>query len=533
MQPKLLLTGASALVFVGCSGVPVIGGGTGGTGGGAGNGAVHRRCDWVDTAVAQTGNPLCPNGTYEGSIDARGAESVISELHRLEGCTRITGSVRVIPMEMVDEGPSGLESLRAIEGQVQINGWFRGGLDSGQFSAADGEPSSVVRDFDNVRCVGNTLELDSFTPPFPKLVEAQGSVEFVAASNEATLPALKRIWGDVAMTAGSTPELLPAIETVYGYFPGASAHSSDNPRLDYIGCGSSFPACKDGILGCHRNFTSDAELNTLSTACRVAAQGLEVRGVSSLRPLQGLRGVRDQLKIESSAALTSLDGLNGVESADNLILHGLPNVTDLHGLEGLKTLDILDLGGNAGLTNLRALSNVRGVMGSMQIFINDLASLSSLEGLENITTSYHLSISGAPKLTSLQGLSGLKSVSYYMAIDGTGIADLHGLDQLTQVAYPPNELGLAAYLRISGNPKLQTLDGLGALDGTVDTLIIADNAVLRDLHGLSKLKKVNTLNIGGNPLLPECEVSWLAQRVGATNQASTPNGGSQNCAPSP
>jgi hypothetical protein len=263
MQSKLLVIGANALVFVACNGFSVLGGGhgKGGAGGNAGRGgrggaggvdagtggapnvdaggragsagrdagvdsggrsgssgvdaspdsgdpdfipfsAPDRPCDWVDTAV-QTGNPNCPNGTYEGGLDG----SQLSELAKvpaLAGCTRVTGDVRV-PLEI-----SGLESLRAINGKLEV------------FEATklpDGGTITDTRGLENLRCVGRSFSLQTDIPPsgesgLRKLVEVQGSMWFQSDISSA-LPALRRVWGSVeADDFGPplTPSRLPAIE---------------------------------------------------------------------------------------------------------------------------------------------------------------------------------------------------------------------------------------------------------------------------------------------------------------------------------
>jgi hypothetical protein len=583
MQSKFLVVGAVALAFVACNGFSVLGGGHGkgghaGRGGRGGAGSVDagiggaadaggrgsggrdgggvdaggragsnggdaspdsgdpdfipfsapdRPCDWVDTAV-QTGNPNCPNGTYDGSFNASWLPD-LAKLPALAGCTRVTGDVRV-PLEI-----SGLESLRAINGGLQLDG---------EYTLPDGGTITNTRGgLENLRCVGHQFFLTTDIPPsntagLRKLVAVQGGMAFMDGITSGP-PALRRVWGSVTVAVSwipPTPRLLPAIEAVYGTFEGASAHSSDNPRLDYIGCGSTFPICKDGILGCWQNISNDAELSRLSAACNVAVGGLYIQqgesllqGVSSLQPLQGLRGVRGQLRIVNSSRLTSLADLKELESVEGLMLYGLPNVTDLHGLEGLKTLpNVLWLAG-VGVANLRALSNVHGSISTLDI--NGNPNLNSLEGLENVTTIHTLSIRYVPKLTSLKGLSGLKT-THSMSISRTGIRDLRGLDQLTQASKGDVELSGNEFA-IFDNSKLETLDGLDALEGELDALTISNNAVLRDLRALGKVTRVKNLTIEGNPLLPDCEVKWLAERVGATNRGNAPNGGSQDCPASP
>jgi hypothetical protein len=158
----------------------------------------------------------------------------------------------------------------------------------------------------------------------------------------------------------------------------------------------------------------DAELERLS-ACVFAVQSLQISGVSSLRPLQRLRSVRERLRITNSDALVSLAGLNALERAGGLHLSRLPNVSDLRGLDRLTALGSLDLWGHIadpsaslGITSLKALSGLRGSLSAVNI--SDVTKLRSLDGLENISELGTLYVFRNPALADLRGLAGVSRV---------------------------------------------------------------------------------------------------------------------------
>jgi hypothetical protein len=583
MQCKQLLSCASALALLACNGFSVIGGGhgkggNGGRGGGGGRGgadagggrdanadadgpdssgsdaggadagagaagadgggdgglpfvpylAPDRPCNFVNTPTQPTGNANCPNGVYQGSIDV----SSSADIEKLAGCTRISGDLNIhgVPPATL-RNVAGLESLRAINGklwvenfaQIATSPWFA----QGQITSLSG--------LENLRCIGQSFvlatseEFSALPPSIPasrltefgldQLVEVEGKVSLRVSGGFAdTLPALRRVWGDVVV---SSPKLVPAIELVYGGFEHASAHSTDNPRLEYIGCGSSFPICRDGILGCARSAGNDSDVASLS-ACRLAVQGMALTNkVKNLEPLRELRWVRESLSIVEDDALTSLTGLRGLESADMISLNGVPQLANLHGLEGLH--------------------------GSTSILVNYSESFSSLEGLENVTAFETISLRGLPKLTNLKGLSGAKSIGTLsldvgrtsadfgkvaslsglsaleslgnLSIIGSALEDLRGLDRVKHM----KDISLA------NNPALRTLDGLGALEVVDQTVFLSSNHHLESLHALGKLRQVGGLSISKNQVLPDCEVSWLSERVGKANVADAINGGPRNC----
>jgi hypothetical protein len=120
-------------------------------------------------------------------------------------------------------------------------------------------------------------------------------------------------------------------------------------------------------------------------------------------------------------------------------------------LEGLTHVggDIL-IKGNHALTSLNGLNNVNTVNG---IAIINNSTLTSLSGLENILSNSHLSISNNPSLTSLAGLANLITVGGFYIVDNASLNTLIGLSSLDSVAR----------LYIENNDSLPGLIGLDSI----------------------------------------------------------------------
>ena len=109
--------------------------------------------------------------------------------------------------------------------------------------------------------------------------------------------------------------------------------------------------------------------------------------MTTLEGLEGLTRIEGELIITDNVfgnSLTSLKGLNNLTSiSQNLVLESLGGVTSLEGLENLVSVDgTLEIEGSS-LSNLKGLNNLTSVEG---LYLRSNLALTSLEGLEQLTS---------------------------------------------------------------------------------------------------------------------------------------------------
>jgi hypothetical protein len=141
--------------------------------------------------------------------------------------------------------------------------------------------------------------------------------------------------------------------------------------------------------------------------------------------------------------------------------------------------------------DLASLRCVREVDARLSIGGGDLDTLAGLERLEAV---YELQIGGNLRLESLAGLASLRVVGWLTIANNDRLRDLTGLEALEQVA---------CRLRVTDNPVLESLDGLGGLTvlggayGTRDgcgswgRIDLIENPALRTLRALVGLREVS------------------------------------------
>lgn len=180
------------------------------------------------------------------------------------------------------------------------------------------------------------------------------------------------------------------------------------------------------------------------------------------------------LRIINVDGLQSLRPLTGFETIDAVHLSELPQLRSLAGLETVETLKVLGIRGEVGLKSLEGLRDVTSVW---NLEIEAAGQLKSFRGLETVREIGTVKITGNPSLTSVSALSDVK-----------------------------RREGQRMFVWISGNPKLRRIDALGKVR-EVETLTISGNKRLESLEGLMGLEKVKSkLVIRDNPELGRCEI---------------------------
>jgi hypothetical protein len=511
-------------------------------------------CAFVPAAsCTPTKNPACPNGVFYGDLIAREAR----DLSALAGCQRIAGDV-VLESETLRD-LRGLDAVQVIEGNLLIHGRYD--TDYGDHYGSN-QLLESLRGLEQLRCVGRNLLLSQGnvckpldTSALARLTEVGGALvahEWCEASPVgSSFASLRRVWGDASISGTAS---LPNLEQVYGRLD----TSASTPKLEYVGCGSSAPMCRDGVLGCSFDVQQQSGLAALQD-CRLAVGDLTISGADlvDLQPLAKLREVRGFLGIRDAPNLTSLGGLEGLETAHTLSVGPLSQLQDLTGLSNLRVLrsnrDRVAFMGNGievyqaplepgdlildsmpALTDVAGLRSLRHVEGTFSVYdcdeltgIRELKSaalggldlrycdaLRSPEGPVLAPKVANLLLVGLPALQDMRGLQTVRDVTDTLAIsDCVQLASLNELSSLQRAGNLniSNMLlttlgGLSGLKRVDndlqiwGNPQLRTTSALSALTYARD-FRIADNPSLANLDGLQKLSRVSYMFLGQLPKL--------------------------------
>jgi hypothetical protein len=99
------------------------------------------------------------------------------------------------------------------------------------------------------------------------------------------------------------------------------------------------------------------------------------------------------------------------------------------------------------------------------------------------------------------------------------VPDVHALSKLQHVG----QLGIRSCA------ALENVDGLEHLASASD-VSITSNMALTNVRGLRGLTSMPNLTVSDNPMLPQCEIDWLAAHV-PLNLSQNSNGPDGTCGP--
>lgn len=188
--------------------------------------------------------------------------------------------------------------------------------------------------------------------------------------------------------------------------------------------------------------------------------------------------------------ITNLNGLTQVINiGQRLTIIDNPNLTSLVGLDHLETIGRDLIIQSTGITDLNGLGALNYI--HRNVLIGDNPALNDLHGLDNLTfIGKKLSIRQNNVLSSLNGLNGLSSIG------GT--------------------------LRIEKNPALADLSALSALLSIGGNLYLVDNDALTSLSGLENINpnSISQLRILGSQQLNTCSIASICNYIAnPANQA--------------
>ena len=131
--------------------------------------------------------------------------------------------------------------------------------------------------------------------------------------------------------------------------------------------------------------------------------------------------------------IVSLEPLSQLRSINTIRINSTANLTNLNGLEGVEINGSIALFDNIGLENIDALANLTNLNGFLQIAGSD--SLSNLDGLSNLeSVGSILTITYNESLENLNGLANLNSIGGNLELRRNPfLHTLDGLDNLTSI----------------------------------------------------------------------------------------------------
>jgi len=184
-----------------------------------------------------------------------------------------------------------------------------------------------------------------------------------------------------------------------------------------------------------------------------------------------------------------------------LVISGNSSLTNISALERLSYVKMyIDIIDNQKLTSLAGLDNIDTV-GSISLLNNE--SLQHLQNLNNLSRVTELHIENNPSLVSLSGLENLTYVGEDLKIfDNDLLADLQGLNGLKHIV---------STLKIRYNDQLASLNGMENVDTIRGGISICDNSTLSSLESIANAYLDFILSIYNNPMLEVCHIHSICE----------------------
>lgn len=257
--------------------------------------------------------------------------------------------------------------------------------------------------------------------------------------------------------------------------------------------------------------------------------------------LEGVWCITDTFGINYTS-LTDLTGLESLAVVGRFVrITGNPALTSLHGLENLQSAESMEISYNSALTSLAALARLRHLTWGPFIQANlSLPACWAWEiGRQTNTTAFSQANLGIGTCGSLPegfvcqpGASGPGVLDTDLIIDPwtadlrnyggltcvTGNVGISSSTMLTDLSGWETLEGIGGSLTIQSNTALTNVAALSNLKSVGGGLEISYNPVLTSLAGLTNLRSLGSNpRIAGNPALPACW-GWEISRL--TNRAS-------------
>ena len=232
------------------------------------------------------------------------------------------------------------------------------------------------------------------------------------------------------------------------------------------------------------------------------------------------------VELNSQMQLDSFGSLGYTNVTGNLIIGNYlsPNnsITNLDALQDLRSASHLIINYNNALESIEGLANLNEL--SAQLIISDNPQLTHLDGLEKLThVGAILEISHNASLEQIDGLSGLESIG-----EGSGNLKIWGNSQLKNLD-GLTKLKKGGWMYIYNNPSLENIEGLCKVKEGL-YLYLANNSNLTTVKGLRRLEKLQyELEIVNNSSLSDfCGVKKLLKSDPLSNEQYHVSGNANN-----
>lgn len=195
------------------------------------------------------------------------------------------------------------------------------------------------------------------------------------------------------------------------------------------------------------------------------------------------------LKVDASNYLAVKNRLFYFKNLDSLIIDRLP-VVDLSLLSGVTSIKSLTIS-NDSITSLFGIENLNSLI---SLYIDGNDNLISLHGIEKLNLLQSLKISSNKELVSLKGIKKLSSLIKLELYENKKLINFQGIEQLKSLRF----------LWIFYNNNLINLQGIGQLDSLTELLISNDNSLV-SLQGINQFNSLTTLIVEHNDNLTDMQ----------------------------
>lgn len=230
---------------------------------------------------------------------------------------------------------------------------------------------------------------------------------------------------------------------------------------------------------------------------------INLTDITSLSPLSGLKRVNN-LFISNNGLLSSLNGLESIDTTGPVTIYHNPGLQTLNGLHHLRKTDILIIRRNDALTNLQGLNSLQR---AYSMAIESCANLKNLSGLDSLRYTFAgITVLDNKRLETLSGMlqipkarlvvarnDSLLHFGYFPKMTNLSL-DVYENKNLIDFGdfgnHVPDTIGMLA----RNNPKLSNLDALSAVRRLGIGLV--DNDALINVVGFDSTTQLSA-NIAG------------------------------------
>ncbi|CAI0427648.1 unnamed protein product [Linum tenue] len=241
------------------------------------------------------------------------------------------------------------------------------------------------------------------------------------------------------------------------------------------------------------NLTKLELLEIVSCRCLSEIQGigelvrdietLLISGFGELTTVYGLEKLESltSLSMVYCTSMRELPDLSGLKNLKNLSIGGCTQLMDITELERSELLETLDM---SGCKSIRKLPDLSGLRNLEKLIIDECTQLTEVAIIESSESLTSLSMVDCSSIAQLPDLSRLKNLNSLEISRCTGLTEVVGLEMLD----------LLEFLFMSGCSSIKELPDLSGLDSIV-TLDISECTGLTEVVGLKNLESLQQLKM--------------------------------------